>query len=678
MGRFITGAGYAGTIGGNITVFGTSDRQIISVADVAGTVTFDPSFNKGGDTIVLAKSAAAYTINQSGSTVVLSDGDSRIVIPLGIVASTIQFSDGDRTLLFSGGVKIGSQVVTATAATVTAEGTAKSTLAADAAAQAARLVLNGESAWVGGNATVYGSAGVENVSIVGAGKITFDPSFNRGGDTISLAKAAQNYSAQRVGSLIVLQDGTTTLNIPVGTVGLTAEFRGDNRKVMFANGEFKIGSEVVSTSGTALTTTYFKSIMSPENVGLQLELKREAFAVQDVNGDGIKDLLLANSGNAGFAVKDTDPRMVVFFGNADGTYSKVDTSNLNPLGWVNDFIFLDSDKDGIKEILAIDHNREEIGQPLGVSKISVYEWDGAKFQNLTSSVPDNLAAFWHNGSVGDLNGDGLLDFSAVTISADSKIFLGSSSNVFSLSKSFTKLDFGSTGATVVLEKEKLAIFLPFDTWDSPPANLNIDFNNLEVVKDGKIIGTQDARTGVLPPEWGYSFALSKDLNGDGRTDFIALAEDPGTGATGIRIFVTFMQKLDGTFDIFNSFPNESQLTDPKRASKFDWIWSDYKFQLADMDGDGKTDLFWGSWDHATPTELPSSLFFGDGTGRFYRDVEKSNALFKDVVWKGDARTFVDDVNGDGLGDLVVVTSVWTSMTSQTVTPMVFLNHGTFG
>jgi hypothetical protein len=182
---------------------------------------------------------------------------------------------------------------------------------------------------------------------------------------------------------------------------------------------------------------------------------------------------------------------------------------------------------------------------------------------------------------------------------------------------------------------------------------------------------------VLPPEWGYSFALTKDLNGDGRTDFIAIAEDPGTGATGIRIFVTFMQRADGTFDIFNSFPSESRLTDPKRAAKFDWIWSDYKFQLADMDGDGKTDLFWGSWDHATPSELPSSLFFGDGTGRFFRNAERSKTLFKDVVWTGDARTFVDDVNGDGLGDLVVVTNVWTSMTSQTVTPMVFLNQGTF-
>ena len=163
MGRLITGAGYTGTIGGNITVYGTPERQTITVADVAGTVTFDPSFNKGGDTIVLGKSAASYTIAQSGSTVVLSDGDSRIIIPVGTTANAIQFSDGDRALIFDGGVKIGSQTVTTTAATITATGTTKSTLAADAATQAARLVLSEESASVGGNVMVYGTAGVESV-----------------------------------------------------------------------------------------------------------------------------------------------------------------------------------------------------------------------------------------------------------------------------------------------------------------------------------------------------------------------------------------------------------------------------------------------------------------------------------------------------------------------------------
>lgn len=265
MGRLITGAGFTGTIGGNITVYGTPERQTITVADVAGTVTFDPSFNKGGDTIVLAKSAASYTIAQSGSTVVLSDGDSRIVIPVGTIANTIQFSDGDRALLFSGGVKIGQQAVTTTAATITATGTTKSTLAADAATQAARLVLSEESVSVGGNVMVYGTAGVESVLVVGKGKITFDPSFNKGGDILSIPYSASEVSAQRAGSAVLLKNENVQLTVPVGTIGATINFSGDTRSLKFADGAFKLGQSSVTADLTpvnqipsALTKNHLK------------------------------------------------------------------------------------------------------------------------------------------------------------------------------------------------------------------------------------------------------------------------------------------------------------------------------------------------------------------------------------------------------------------------------------
>ncbi len=256
MGRLITGAGYTGTIGGTITVYGTPERQTITVADVAGTVTFDPSFNKGGDTIVLAKSAASYTIAQSGSTVILSDGDSRIVIPVGTVANTVQFSDGDRTLLFSGGVKIGSQAVTTTAATITATGTTKSTLAADAATQAARLVLSEESASVGGNVMVYGTAGVESVSVFGKGKITFDPSFNKGGDEIQFGDAVAAYSAQRLGSSVSISDAQLSASIPVGTVGTTLNFAGDTQVLKFQSGVFQLGDTTITENKSQITDKF--------------------------------------------------------------------------------------------------------------------------------------------------------------------------------------------------------------------------------------------------------------------------------------------------------------------------------------------------------------------------------------------------------------------------------------
>ena len=52
-------------------------------------------------------------------------------------------------------------------------------------------------------------------------------------------------------------------------------------------------------------------------------------------------------------------------------------------------------------------------------------------------------------------------------------------------------------------------------------------------------------------------------------------------------------------------------------------------------------------------------------------------IFEGVSWDGTARTHLADFNGDGLGDLLVLQSVWTSATSQAVTPIVFLNKMAF-
>lgn len=255
MGRLITGAGFTGTIGGNITVYGTPERQTITVADVAGTVTFDPSFNKGGDTIVLAKSAASYTIAQSGSTVVFSDGDSRIVIPVGTVANTIQFSDGDRTLLFSGGVKIGGQAVTTTAATITATGTTKSALAADTAVQPASLIANAETVWAGGNIRVFGSNQNETVNLLDVeGKVTFDASFNKGGDVIGVASKVEVNRAKASGSSITLTSGAQSLSLPVGTAGLWVQFSNDMRLLSYdlQDRSIKLGSSLITTAEQTL------------------------------------------------------------------------------------------------------------------------------------------------------------------------------------------------------------------------------------------------------------------------------------------------------------------------------------------------------------------------------------------------------------------------------------------
>jgi hypothetical protein len=97
--------------------------------------------------------------------------------------------------------------------------------------------------------------------------LTFDASFNRGGDTINLGKEAGSFSAVRSGSSIVLTTTDQTLNIPVGTTGLTLKFTDGDRSLAFADGVFKIGDQTIGLTSTALT---------PSTVTISLDIGSDA------------------------------------------------------------------------------------------------------------------------------------------------------------------------------------------------------------------------------------------------------------------------------------------------------------------------------------------------------------------------------------------------------------------
>jgi Ca2+-binding RTX toxin-like protein len=83
---------------GSFNIIGTrtGSETVILSNPISGnlSVTLDPSFNQGGDTIVLAGSAADYTIVRSGSSVIMTNGSITVTIPVGTAGANVVFANG--------------------------------------------------------------------------------------------------------------------------------------------------------------------------------------------------------------------------------------------------------------------------------------------------------------------------------------------------------------------------------------------------------------------------------------------------------------------------------------------------------------------------------------------------------------------------------------------------------
>ncbi|NJC04990.1 Ca2+-binding RTX toxin-like protein [Sphingomonas kaistensis] len=120
----LTQAGEDVDVGGDLSVIGTlSGGEVITI--LRGTVTLDPSFNAGGDTVRLPDDAGFYTVRLVGAAAILTGLGLSVSIPVGSAGLQVSFNDVSRTLLFdsaSSRVKLGDQIVTSTSAKVAPAG----------------------------------------------------------------------------------------------------------------------------------------------------------------------------------------------------------------------------------------------------------------------------------------------------------------------------------------------------------------------------------------------------------------------------------------------------------------------------------------------------------------------------------------------------------------------------
>ncbi len=262
--RLTAADGWVGSVGGNGLIYGTSGNQDISI--LSGALTFDASFNKGGDIVRFGGAAASYVVQRSGSSAqIISDPSTIAVIPVGTIGLDTGFADGARKLVFaSGGFKIGGQSFsTASAAVSGAPDRTSASIVADTAASArislmGNSLVEGQSAHmtVSGKAILYGTSARDSISVAGdrATQLTFDASFNKGGDTIILDKDAGSYSVVRSGSSVVLTSWNQNLTIPVGTAGLTLRFKDGDRTLAFVSGAFQVGTQAITSVASKLVS----------------------------------------------------------------------------------------------------------------------------------------------------------------------------------------------------------------------------------------------------------------------------------------------------------------------------------------------------------------------------------------------------------------------------------------
>ncbi|MCB2079363.1 MAG: tandem-95 repeat protein [Novosphingobium sp.] len=253
--RLFASDGFAGQVGGSGLVVGTAGFQAITVANLPGTVVLGPSFNGGGDFLCLIGEASDWSVVRSGSNAVLTDGDTFVIAPVGEAGMLVAFDDGMRTLVIDGTMQLGDQVISTTMTAISAAvEDIKDVPESDPSAVARLFIAEGGEATAGGTIEAIGTNGPEALTML-FGSFSLDPSWNEGNDTIAFASASGDFSAQVMGSGVLLSSTALIASIPVGEAGTTLAFANVDATLLYdavAAGVF-IGPQAIGVAPMMLT-----------------------------------------------------------------------------------------------------------------------------------------------------------------------------------------------------------------------------------------------------------------------------------------------------------------------------------------------------------------------------------------------------------------------------------------
>ena len=292
----------------------------------------------------------------------------------------------------------------------------------------------------------------------------------------------------------------------------------------------------------------------------------------------------------------------------------------------------------------------------------------AQFQ---SNIDGGKYRWWFQAVVsGDFNNDGWIDvfnsgsnyngpkanFSFLIWDTISKTYI--SKNLFN-DKSFTS--FGGNKHTIrpcYLNEDNYVDMVIFDNGDEGIRNSPDELIRI-ILSDGK--GGYDLKE-IQTCE--NEFPLNKkekgdvgDLNGDGILDLLLPVNNCVYIYWGIKQFPYFTQTNRAKF--VGDFVNFANLSNNSFGEKVEYVGGNaYTTFISDINNDGKNDIVIGKGEEHNHNLFPMQpvLLLNQGSGKFnsnglvklpfYRPDDQINVTVQDIV--------VDDVNGDGLKDMIAV------------------------
>ncbi|MFC0261495.1 VCBS repeat-containing protein [Fontibacter flavus] len=279
-------------------------------------------------------------------------------------------------------------------------------------------------------------------------------------------------------------------------------------------------------------------------------------AMADVNGDGLLDIYVCNSGD----IKGDNKQNELFINNGDGSFTEMaEAYGLADQGFSTHAVFFDYDNDGDLDVYLLNNSYQAIGSfnkmqnerprrdPVGGDKL--FRNDGDKFTDVSeeAGIYGSVIGFGLGITIGDVNRDGWMD---IFISNDfferDYLYINNQDGTFSerLTDYMRSTSAASMGADIAdinndgyldifvtemlpEQSERLKQITTFESWDKFQFNVQHGYHyqytrNMLHVNNGDGTFTDMGRlANVEATDWSWA-ALMFDMDNDGHKDiFVA-------------------------------------------------------------------------------------------------------------------------------------------------------------